>query len=639
MTLDYAFKYKDVNNSFPFDLDAECTEIHDLNASMQCLFATTVEDCVEIIEYLDYNYYIFCTLTVNRITLATTSLIIWLAMLFIALGVTSNYFLCPALFTISNHLGLSQNVAGVTLLAFGNGSPDIFSSAAGLQKASAELAIASLVGAGMFVTSVVAGSVFFTQNFTLMIRPFLRDIGFYIIAISWTFALFSTGTSYLYHGIGFVALYFMYIIVVLGSRFIYLNRQKQKEKVKDQEKDNEKKEPEDKKKENKEENPEKPSANSDGIVDKIMYDNDPEATAVVLKAFYFGGFEWVDGGRRLSKAHIRLDERRRSRQNSIFSIDGNLASNVNEKNGSCQSIQTKGMSSTEKLTPALLDDRGEFYEFLVKVCPVNTEKWQTLKWYKRLIVICKSPAILIMRLTVPVLDTSAEDLNWNRFLICTQCITGPVFISLVSEYAFYMIGDVFPVFILLLAASVCCSAMVYFTSERDTPPTYHWLFAYLGFAVAVTWIYCLANEIVALLQVFGVIFNLSDAILGLTILAWGNSLSDFLSNIAVARKEFPRMAISACFGGPLLALLLGLGIPCIIEIIKGHAPAPFPLMFSSQFIFLFCAITIGLLTTAFLMIAWKFHTRRAYGIFLIILYVAFVTLSILAELKILDLPV
>ncbi|GBN70022.1 Mitochondrial sodium/calcium exchanger protein [Araneus ventricosus] len=307
-----------------------CTEIHGLNVSMQCLFATTVEDCVEIIEYLDYNYYIFCSLTVDRITLGTTSLVIWLAMLFIALGVTSNYFLCPALFTISNHLGLSQNVAGVTLLAFGNGSPDIFSSAAGLQKASAELAIASLVGAGMFVTSVVAGSVFFTQNFTLMIRPFLRDIAFYIIAISWTFALFSTGTSYLYHGIGFVALYFMYIIVVLGSRFIYLNRQKQKEKEKDQEKDDEKREPEEKKKESKAENPEKSSANSDIIVDKITYDNDPEATAVVLKAFYFGGFEWVDGGRRLSKAHIRLDERRRSRQNSIFSVDGSIASN--EKN-------------------------------------------------------------------------------------------------------------------------------------------------------------------------------------------------------------------------------------------------------------------------------------------------------------------
>jgi len=34
----------------------------------------------------------------------------------------------------------------------------------------------------------------------------------------------------------------------------------------------------------------------------------------------------------------------------------------------------------------------------------------------------------------------------------------------------------------------------------------------------------IANEILAVLFTFGVVFHLSDAILGLTILAWGNSI-------------------------------------------------------------------------------------------------------------------
>ena len=34
----------------------------------------------------------------------------------------------------------------------------------------------------------------------------------------------------------------------------------------------------------------------------------------------------------------------------------------------------------------------------------------------------------------------------------------------------------------------------------------------------------IANEILAVLFTFGVVFQLSDAILGLTILAWGNSI-------------------------------------------------------------------------------------------------------------------
>ncbi|XP_015910820.1 mitochondrial sodium/calcium exchanger protein isoform X2 [Parasteatoda tepidariorum] len=612
------------NASNLFDVNAECSGIHNINSSLQCLYALTSIDCTEKIEYIDYNYFAFCYFGLKLLVPATTILVLWLAMLFISLGITSNYFLCPALFAISNHLGLSQNVAGVTLLAFGNGSPDIFSSVAGFHKASAELAISSLVGAGMFVTCVVAGSVFMTQSFSLMIRPFLRDIAFYILAISWTFALFFTNKSYLYHGIGFVVLYLVYIIVVLGSRFIYVSIQKKKENSV------------------KEKNVEKTGKKKDIVPDRseipkvtvtvegITYDNDPEATAVVLKALYFNGFEWVDGGRRLSKAHIPLDERRKS-SISRFSIDNHAFNNT----GSCQSLESNGVSSTERLAalPNVID-KGEFWEFLLKICPVNTEKWSSLPWWRKLLVVIKIPPIFVMRLTIPVLDTGADDMNWNRLLTCVQCVTGPVFITLISEYEFYMIRDVFPVIVLVLCICIGCALLVYFTSERDFPPNYHWIFAYSGFIVAVMWTYCLANEIVAVLQVIGVIFDLSDSILGLTILAWGNSISDFLSNVAVARKNFPRMAISACYGGPLLALLLGLGIPCIIEIIKGRIPPKNPLKFSPQFFFLFCAIGIGLFTTAITMTLWKFQTKRLYSIVLITLYLTFMTLSVLEELKI-----
>ena len=47
--------------------------------------------------------------------------------MFLSLGITADGFFVPALTHISANFRLSDNVAGVTLVAFGNGAPDIFS--------------------------------------------------------------------------------------------------------------------------------------------------------------------------------------------------------------------------------------------------------------------------------------------------------------------------------------------------------------------------------------------------------------------------------------------------------------------------------------------------------------------------------
>ena len=38
------------------------------------------------------------------------------------------------------------------------------------------------------------------------------------------------------------------------------------------------------------------------------------------------------------------------------------------------------------------------------------------------------------------------------------------------------------------------------------------------------------------------------------------SLGDFVSNTTIARLGYPNMALSACFGGPMLNILLGIGL-------------------------------------------------------------------------------
>lgn len=50
------------------------------------------------------------------------------------------------------------------------------------------------------------------------------------------------------------------------------------------------------------------------------------------------------------------------------------------------------------------------------------------------------------------------------------------------------------------------------------------LFALLGFVVSAVLISAAASEVVSLLHMLGVVLSLSNTVLGLTLLAWGNSI-------------------------------------------------------------------------------------------------------------------
>jgi sodium/potassium/calcium exchanger 6 len=110
-----------------------------------------------------------------------------------------------------------------------------------------------------------------------------------------------------------------------------------------------------------------------------------------------------------------------------------------------------------------------------------------------------------------------------------------------------------------LIGSLVTLAILTVTTRHDRMPKYRHLFCFLGFIVSIAWISTIANEVVGVLKAFGVIVGISDAILGLTIFAVGNSLGDLVADITVARLGYPVMALSACFGGPMLNILLGIG--------------------------------------------------------------------------------
>ena len=90
--------------------------------------------------------------------------IIVLSVAFYILSFTADEFLSPSLQQISKTFKLSESLAGVTLLAFGGGAPDVFASLSSTTNGGGEvgMGISVLLGASLFILSIVgAGVIFF----------------------------------------------------------------------------------------------------------------------------------------------------------------------------------------------------------------------------------------------------------------------------------------------------------------------------------------------------------------------------------------------------------------------------------------------------------------------------------------------
>ena len=159
--------------------------------------------------------------------------------------------------------------------------------------------------------------------------------------------------------------------------------------------------------------------------------------------------------------------------------------------------------------------------------------------------------------------------EWNRWLVLLQCFTAPYFVVLATWANFFDAEPralLMPSIYCVIGSSITLVASL-LTTHSDHPPRWHFMLCFAGFAVGVTWISSIANEVVGVLKAIGVIFNISDAILGLTIFAVGNSMGDLVADITVARLGYPVMALSACFGGPMLNILLGVGLSGLYMVI------------------------------------------------------------------------
>lgn len=145
-------------------------------------------------------------------------IITWMLFLFSWVGIVASDFFCPNLSTIAARLGLSESTAGVTFLAFGNGSPDVFSTFGAMRTGSGTLAIGELIGAASFIVSVISGSMMLIAPFRVKRYPFLRDVGFFTVAVALTMVFLFDGKLLLSECLSLIGLYLAYAAtIIVGS--------------------------------------------------------------------------------------------------------------------------------------------------------------------------------------------------------------------------------------------------------------------------------------------------------------------------------------------------------------------------------------------------------------------------------------
>ena len=131
-------------------------------------------------------------------------------------------------------------------------------------------------------------------------------------------------------------------------------------------------------------------------------------------------------------------------------------------------------------------------------------------------------------------------------------------------------------------------------------------------------------------QTFGFLFGLSDAIIGITIFAIGNSLADLVANMSVAVFA-PVMGFSACFGGPMLNILLGVGVSG--SVIVRETGVPYPLHFAPTLVITGTGLLAVLLATLVFVPFNGYFLPRGWGIALLCAYLCLMVANIVVEVK------
>ena len=169
--------------------------------------------------------------------------------------------------------------------------------------------------------------------------------------------------------------------------------------------------------------------------------------------------------------------------------------------------------------------------------------WDKVGQLGKTVIVLLAPFLLARHVTVPRLESPVV----SRNELSTVLFALPYFLLAVSTRFTHVPLTTFGV---ALVVSSVLAGLTYLCCD-GARRSWQLLRSFLALFLSSLWVFVIGHEIVAVMYVLGVGVGISSGTLGILVLAWGNSIGDFVGNRALVRQGHVHMATAACIAGPI----------------------------------------------------------------------------------------
>lgn len=507
----------------------------------------------------------------------------WLFMLFTTLGLIASEFFSVNIELLSQLLGLNDSTMGATLLAVANALPDFFSTFRAIQAGAGNLAIGELLGAAIFLVTILSGGVMITSPFRVDPPAFFRDTGALFMATVSILGCLYIRAIPLAVCAWLLMLFVVFVVLVIMMR------------------------------------------NSEGTEEtEPLF---PQETHDVESPMITGHYSLLAA---MEFSELAEDMRRTDSGNSLgLSVS-------RESDPLCTYIRASREERSPRITApqiSVTDGPSTLHVICHALFP-SLCNWSDHSTYGKVVSTICVPPLLVLRATVPApagVSERVESITHEQdypdqlrmhewyLLNAIQGVLTPIFVIWASGATI----NIVPQWALMVLAG-CAGFLGRRVLEHSL------IRGFTGFFIGSLWIIITVDEVVRRMLLLGKLTNMSETLLGFTVFTFGNSIGDVVTNLAVARMGHPLMSLSACFASPLVNVLLGIGLSCAWMQLGKSAAYPVatnPSMLLSSSI-LTCTLAFMLIVVPL----FGYNVGRPLGLLLITIYTVFMCFTIAFEL-------